>query len=151
MRARLAAEKYGANQPALVNFDDPMLRRRRICSRPSQNCPIKAMFVVFNHSAYDITPQQMGDIMDQAGAFEAFGVFISVPLALVIDKGEYENVWWEVYKDRTTKRKMIRMGFIKDDALPYEHDFLTYVQLVTYGTIQSSAGKRYYVQTDSPP
>lgn len=131
----------------LDRLESEVLIRSRICHRRAQDCPIRTDCVMFNHSAYDITPTEMADIMDTAGAHMGVGVVIRLAEAQVLASGEVDEIFWRVfYRDSV---KLIEIGFVNDNSRNYVHNYATYISIIALHPICSSSGKLYYLESQS--
>jgi hypothetical protein len=123
------------------------------CNELSQNCTVKAPFLMFVHSIYDMTLQDIGDAFDSANALIGYASIIYSNEILIRDRGSFSplGVWWEYSEplnneqwshERTlfyTKGK-IRFGFSNDDGFNYEHDLANYKSFFTTSRFASSKG-----------
>nr|AQM55436.1 hypothetical protein 1 [San Bernardo virus]AQM55439.1 hypothetical protein 1 [San Bernardo virus] len=123
---------------------------RVICNRRSQNCAIKAEVLIFLHSSYDMSAEDIADSMHRADARVAYGCFHFNPRVLYEKEGKLSNGMY--FKKLVVNGRLhIRFWFENDNQEGYEHDYLTYLSLVRTFRIKSTCKKnpRYYnVQFD---
>ncbi|QMU95554.1 putative RNA-dependent RNA-polymerase [Bactrocera dorsalis negev-like virus] len=116
------------------------------CFNKSENCSVKAGGLLFLHSVYDMTLRDIGNAMDRADALVAYGSFIYSSKILTDDNGtiEWINSHYKITRSKITNaRKKIIFGFKDDSGFSYEHDYQTYMSLLTKSQF-SSDNKNYY-------
>jgi len=101
-----------------------------MCRRRSEDCNIRAKYLMYVHSCYDITPKQLAKQMFVAGADKAMGIFHFDPNVLLYDEGEHPltNLKWEKCKHEDG-RLMIKFTFGKNDTQQsYVHEYKNYIK-----------------------
>nr|QWC36482.1 ORF1 [Bemisia tabaci nege-like virus 1] len=96
------------------------------CSGRSQSCHVKAQYVMFLHSSYDIPVSDLAPIMFNSGASYGMGCFIYNPKILSDESGYLPTIGIHFQKYRFRNRIRIRFWFPNDVQPGYEHDFLDY-------------------------
>ncbi|AQM55311.1 hypothetical protein 1 [Loreto virus] len=102
---------------------------RVICHRVSQNCKIKAPYLIFLHSTYDMTPLNIAEAMYHADALIGKGCFIFSPKILYENSGSL-NHDLNFSKFIRDGEIYIRFWFTNDNQEGYEHLFSTYISLL---------------------
>nr|UTQ79653.1 replicase protein [Aphis glycines nege-like virus 1] len=122
---------------------------RSICYKPSQFCGVKSMYVMFLHSVYNITNQDLAAIMYKSGALYGYGCFIFDPIILVTNQGQLEHLECNYLKFYRGRNLFIRFWFENDVQQAYEHLYSDYVQLIRTRSVACSVGgeKHYYLIT----
>nr|UTQ79680.1 replicase protein [Aphis glycines nege-like virus 1 iso AG1] len=122
---------------------------RSICYKPSQYCDIKSMYVMFLHSIYNITNQDLAAIMYKSGALYGYGCFIFDPIILVTNQGQLEHLECNYLKFFRGTRMFIRFWFENDVQQAYEHLYSDYIQLIRTRSVVYNVGgeKHYYLIT----
>lgn len=120
------------------------------CNEKSEDCRVKAPYMLFLHSTYDRTTNDIANAMTSAGASEAAGSFIFDPEMLVRNDGvikplgaHYKNFLGE------DKYKYITMTFVGDSSWGYTHRLSTYLALMTHPVIFDSKNQPYFVEIKS--
>lgn len=129
------------------------------CSQLSQHCNIKAPFVMFVHSLYDMTLLDVANTMDEANALIGYGSIIYSDEILINPRGEIKplGVWWEYTQpldneqwshERTLfhTKGNIRFGFDKDDGFNYVHSLANYKSYFTTSRFVSSNNVVYNLE-----
>lgn len=121
-----------------------------ICRRRSQSCNVKAPFVMFLHSTYDLTPTSIADIMQAHSADKGAGSFLFNADYLVHPSGEDKVLgvrWRHIWRDGT---RYIRFSFPQDMQLGYEHRLDTYASLLRSPFCRTSDGLSvFYITLES--
>lgn len=106
-----------------------------ICHRMSQFCRVKAPALMFLHSSYDMTLEDMALAMLQSNAIIAKGVFLFSPKILTTDEGPLgRGLNFRKFKIRHrdgTIVPRIRFWFDRDMQQTYEHDLVNYLRILT--------------------
>nr|WPR18885.1 MAG: RNA-dependent RNA polymerase [Virgaviridae-like virus 1] len=123
------------------------VRKYIMCQDKAQECKVKAPSALFIHSMYNMTPIDIADAMDSGCVIEAYGSLIFDPMMLIDDEGLHMplNVRW-VIKYKGTKKDRIRFNFLNDMSHGYDHDYATYISLMTVSAIRSSRGNLYFFE-----
>lgn len=121
-----------------------------ICTRMSQNCCVKAEVLIFLHSAYDMSLEDIANAMHRSDARTAYGCLHFNPCVLYEKRGKLLN-GMNFEKRVVNGRMRIRFWYTNDNQEGYEHDFLRYVALLrTFRIVSTSTEPRYYnVQFDT--
>nr|UTQ79675.1 replicase protein [Aphis glycines nege-like virus 1 iso 1] len=118
---------------------------RSICYKPSQFCGVKSMYVMFLHSIYNITNQDLAAIMYKSGALYGYGCFIFDPIILVTNQGQLEYLECNYLKFYRGRNLFIRFWFENDVQQAYEHLYSDYVQLIrTRSVVYNIGGEKHY-------
>lgn len=117
-----------------------------VCKNISQECSVQSKFCMFNHSSYDISVEDMVEVMEKAGSVRAKGAFIFDQELLMKDRGEIPDIecMFEKYDENGVKR--IRFWFRDDVSIAYDHDWKKYISIFSKFSVRSKSGKYYYVQ-----
>ncbi|URA30365.1 RNA-dependent RNA polymerase [Astegopteryx formosana nege-like virus 1] len=105
--------------------------RRVICHDAAQRCDVTSQNVLFLHSVYDITTDELAMIMARADALTGMGCFIFFPEILITQSGEIPHLKCHYAKFKRNKRLMIRFWFENDTQNAYEHDYNTYISMLS--------------------
>ncbi|APG77621.1 RdRp [Hubei virga-like virus 18] len=130
-----------------------------LCSNKGQCCPIRAPFVMFVHSIYDMTLTDIADTMDAANALIGYASIIYSDEILINTSGTLKplNVWWK-YSNLLTDMQWnpeivlnhtegtITFGFNDDDGFNYEHSLANYKSFFTTSRFCSSKGVYYSLE-----
>jgi len=125
------------------NFDSRFIRN--FCNRKAQQCTLQAPFLTFIHSIYDITLDDLADILTAANCKIAYITFFFNPLILINDKGFIMNdtVFFEKYRRGDELR--IKFSFVNDMSFSYDHSYAQYVALIKCMYLLSSDNKQFYL------
>lgn len=129
------------------------------CCKKAQECQIKAPYLMFVQSIWDMSLTDIGDAMDSAQAVVGFGTFIYSDEILIHQKGTLKElgVWWE-YTEPIKNRQWspeetlhhikgdIIMGFEADDGYNYVHNLANYKSFVTTSRFCSSKRQFYNIE-----
>ncbi|APG77795.1 RdRp [Wuhan house centipede virus 1] len=119
--------------------------RRVICHDAAQRCDVTSQNVLFLHSVYDITTDELAMIMARADALTGMGCFIFYPEILITQSGEIPHLKCHYAKFRRNKRLMIRFWFENDTQNAYEHDYNTYISMLSSTRISCEyQGRTHY-------
>lgn len=115
------------------------------CNKVSENCDVKAPFMMFLHSTYDRTTTDIANAMTAADAKVATGSFIFHPNMLVQSSGELKHL--KASYEITSKDgvRYVNMSFVGDASWAYTHRLDTYLALMRNSVIKDSNGQCYFV------
>jgi len=91
--------------------------KESVCNKQSQDCDYKADVGIFCHSMYDITPENVGDIMDKHDLSIIYGCGVFAAEILINDSGIIPILNMHYKKDH--EQDLIYMDFENDSALGY--------------------------------
>lgn len=112
------------------------------CLTMGQECKRRAPALIFNHSVYDMSNQDVADCMDAHNAIIAYGAVMFSPMILYRTKGELKDVSCHFRKEG----KQIKFKFAFDPSYEYHHDFSKYIQFFREAVLVSSRGVKYYLE-----
>lgn len=115
------------------------------CDKVSEQCSVKAPFMIFTHSTYDRTTTDIANAMTAANAKVATGSFIFDPMILVEREGIIEPLKAHFKIVVENDEKHIIMGFKGDSSWNYKHRLTTYMSLMMKPVIVDSNGHHYFV------
>lgn len=127
-------------------LQDPTKASYLRCNNRAEECTHRSVYLMFNHSAYDMSIQQIADAMDIACALKGIIAVHFDPRILLEKSGVMPRIrmHWEVAWDKKKKRReRIEFFFQNDPSINYVHDYDTYVALLTTPFMISSNGKVY--------
>ncbi|UPT53679.1 MAG: hypothetical protein 1 [Zeugodacus tau negev-like virus] len=116
------------------------------CFNKAQNCNIKSKALLFLHSTYDMSLQDIATSMDNADALVAYGSFVYSSQILTEDTGviPWLNAQYKITRSKITNNRIkIAFGFKNDSGFIYEHNYKDYMALLTKSQF-SSDKKNYY-------
>ncbi|AYW01743.1 putative replicase protein [Uxmal virus] len=124
------------------------------CSNKSESCYVKAKYLVFAHSSYDCTLQNIANMMDAASAWRAYGFIHYSPRILSNLMGGNDNgLNWRVecrglsiYSENYRPRLYIVFWFDDDYQSAYIHDLDTYLGIIKHSVCTSDKGNSYLIQ-----
>nr|AMO03225.1 putative polyprotein [Marsac virus] len=130
-----------------------------LCSKKGQDCTIRAPFIMFVHSIYDMTLTDIADAMDNANALVGYATIIYSDEILINTSGDMKplNVWWK-YSDTLDSYQWnpemvlnhvtgtITFGFNDDDGFNYTHSLANYKSFFTTSRFKSSIGNYYSLE-----
>lgn len=129
---------------------------KNCCSTLSQYCKVKAPFLMFVHSIYDMSLEDIADSMDSAEAMIGYGTFIYTDEILICQNGKIKdlNCWWRYTKPITNRQWSpeetlyhtdghIEFGFNDDDGFNYRHSLANYKRFLTQSRFCSSSGNYF--------
>lgn len=130
-----------------------------LCSNRGQDCPIRAPFVMFIHSIYDMSLTDIADTMDSANALIGYASIIYSDEILINTSGTLKplNVWWK-YSDQLEDMQWnpelilnhvegtITFGFNDDDGFNYVHSLANYKSFFMTSRFKSSNGVYYSLE-----
>nr|DAZ87946.1 TPA_asm: hypothetical protein [Provittati virus] len=105
---------------------------QHICFGRAQLCVVKAQYLMFLHSAYDIGTDGIAEAMWKARAVKAVGV------VLFQEEMHWQLSGYIAEQECSWERheKKIRFVFTGDSQVAYEHDFATYMSLVNTHSVK---------------
>ncbi|AIL49273.1 hypothetical protein 1 [Goutanap virus] len=128
---------------------DPIYR----CIQKSEHCRVKAKYIVFAHSVYDITTRGMADVMDAASAYRGIGfIHYSSKILSNLTSGSDEGLNWkiEIRRNGTLNlgkiQQYIMFWFDNDYQNAYVHELDTYLGIIRNTKCVSSKGVEYLIQ-----
>ncbi|AXQ04820.1 ORF1 [Culex Biggie-like virus] len=128
---------------------DPIYR----CCQKSEHCRIRAKYVVFAHSAYDISPRGIADVMDASCAYRGVGFIHYSPRILSnLVSGSDNGLNWkvEIRKNGTFElgkfKQYIMFWFDNDYQNAYVHELDTYLGIIRNTKCVSTKGNEYLIQ-----
>lgn len=83
--------------------------RKKNCKLRSQDCTVKAPYLLFLHSTYDMTITDIADSMTSSNALEGVGSFIFNTIILEDDSGMLPGI--EVYFEKYEVGGKLRIRF----------------------------------------
>ncbi|CAH0387562.1 unnamed protein product [Bemisia tabaci] len=109
-------------------LNDDVFRDLLYCGMKGQECPKRANLLMFIHSTYDMSPNDVAHCMSSAHAQLAIVVMYFVPKSLIQKSGTipHHNCVWKKIKRDGAKR--INFSFSNDSSNDYEHKFKTYAK-----------------------
>ncbi|UPT53696.1 MAG: hypothetical protein 1 [Zeugodacus cucurbitae negev-like virus] len=126
------------------------------CRNLAQKCTVKAPFLMFVQSIWDMSLTDVADAMDSASALIGYGTFIYSDEILIHQSGSLKElgVWWEYTKPIKNRQWSpeeilhysdgdIIMGFEGDDGYNYVHNLANYKSFLTTSRFCSSK-KQFY-------
>lgn len=130
-----------------------------VCCNLSQNCNVRAPFLMFIHSIYDMTLTDIADAMDSANALMGYATIIYSDEILIKPTGTLRplNVWWE-YSNSLTNQQWnpentlyhtdgeITFGFEGDDGFNYTHSLANYKSFFFTSRFKSSNNTYYSLE-----
>nr|UGC12016.1 RNA dependent RNA protein [Glossina morsitans morsitans negevirus] len=117
------------------------------CYTKSQYCQVKAKYVVFAHSLYDISLTDLANIMDSADAVKGSGfIHYSKKILSNLHKGSDEGLNWELFSRKSSTELFIKFWFDDDYQSSYVHNLKTYMNIITQSVCKSTSGKSYVIQ-----
>nr|APG77770.1 hypothetical protein [Hubei virga-like virus 4] len=120
-----------------------------LCHKKSQNCTIRAQSLMFLHSTYDMSPEDVAISMYRADALIAAGCFIFSPDVLINDSGYIDILdcyYKKFLKIVSGKKKIfIRFWFNNDFQDAYTHLYSNYVSML-YTRRVNYNGNSYFFQ-----
>jgi len=118
-----------------------------ICNRRSQSCFIKAPFLTFVHSSYDIRPEDIAASMHAADAETAFLCFHYHPMVQYEESGMFPQ-GMQFRKFIVDGRIRIAFFFENDGQNGYDHDYIDYMRLLRMFVIEHKTDTitRYVVE-----
>nr|UQT02528.1 RNA-dependent RNA polymerase [Red mite virga-like virus 1] len=121
---------------------------RPFCFNRSQNCTVRANYLTFLHSTYDMDIQDIAYAMEAAGASQARGVIIFDPQILTNDTGYLTAIdcTYSRYTDDAGIRR-IRFAFNNDTQLSYDHRLDTYLSILRNIYINTNTNS-YHITID---
>lgn len=124
-------------------MDHVECRPNVVCSNTAQNCDVRAPFAMMIHSIYDMTPTEVADSMERAGASQAYGTMMFDPLIYLEKSGSIDvlRVRWRVIEG---VRPKIEFSFVGDTQNVYVHDYANYVGWFRTFVIYSSDHAPYH-------
>lgn len=122
---------------------------RVICGKPAQYCECKSMYVVFVHSIYNISNDDLAMIMARSNALYGMGCFIFDPIILITNKGTLNTIQCNYLKFKRRNVQYIRFWFENDVQPSYEHKYDDYIQLIRTRSISClyNGTRHYYTIT----
>ena len=115
-----------------------------VCYNKCQDCGFQAHVGVFCHSIYDMTPEQVADIMDKHGLSTAYGTLVFSSEILVNDKGVLPII--NMHYQKNKGEDAIYMDFKNDSSTGYRHSLSNYIALMTQMIYVSSGNVHYSVE-----
>nr|AQM55304.1 hypothetical protein 1 [Cordoba virus] len=116
-----------------------------ICHRKSQNCNIKAPYLKFLHSSYDISVENICRSMYKANAVEAKGVFLFNVKILKDEAGELgHGLNFVKFKDNSGEM-MVRYYFDDDMQAAYTHNLVNIYTLMKTFRYELKVGNKTQV------
>lgn len=138
---------FGPKRAIYDNWMNPATNA--ICTNKSQHCFVRAPYMTFIHSTYDITIGDLVAILDRAETQVALGVIIFDPLILLQTKGRIESIGVTFRRFKRGMCEYIRFSFDEDSQNGYEHNYQTYIALVSGFVFRSrETGAAYAVSID---
>ncbi|QIX02858.1 RNA-dependent RNA polymerase [Fragaria vesca associated virus 1] len=102
------------------------------CQNKAQNCNVKAHYMMFVHSLYDMTPSDVANAMTAANTVRAMGSIIFDPLIILTKEGvlpELRVTWKKFYDNNRVAN--IKFSFIGDSQPAYVHSYRNYMEWIT--------------------
>nr|AQM55308.1 hypothetical protein 1 [Cordoba virus] len=116
-----------------------------ICHRRSQNCSVKAPYLKFLHSSYDISVENICRSMYRANAVEGKGVFLFNVKILNDESGELgHGLNFVKFKNDSGEMK-VRYYFDDDMQAAYTHDLVNIYKLMKTFRYELRIGNKTYV------
>lgn len=109
------------------------------CKQRAENCQIKAQFMMFIHSQYDITLEQLGAIFDAHGTVKAYSVMNFVPDIFVSSQGTVSSLGLNYHKEGDT----VVFSFVGDASMNYRHDLQSLLRTYSAQHLITPAGVMY--------
>lgn len=133
------------NRLARKSQNNPSGTFPSVCGNKANFCSVTAYMLLFDHSLYDIKPQEIADALYIANAKIAYATMIFVPNILIYPTGEITplNCRWRKYK--IDNELMISFTF-GDGSLDYVHNWETYLLNVALIYFTTTDGKARYVR-----
>lgn len=130
-----------------TNYTNP---GKYYCCNKSQDCDVAADYLIFVHSIYDMTLDDIGDAMASANAKIAHGTMIFSHKFFLKSKGYIPNLNVVYNINKTShafgkKKYKIAFNFLNDYQTSYVHDFDNLIKFIFTPVIYSSdRSKSYY-------
>lgn len=117
-----------------------------ICERAGEFCSVSAQSMMWNHSVYDCSVDQLARQMFVARALVGIGAFIFTPEIFYQRSGKIEILDCYFKKISKNGKLFIRFWFENDVQEAYEHEFATYLSFLTSRRIRirDSVGRSHF-------
>lgn len=113
------------------------------CRNRSEFCSIKAPYLLWLWSSFDLTPSEYADQMASANASFGYGaVHMNSKILFNIKGGNEGNLYWQTFSKNHTS--YIKFWFKNDAQSCYVHRMDTYLSLIRSPQITTSDKKRSY-------
>lgn len=119
------------------------------CNYKSELCNIKCDKLIFLHSTYDMSSNQIADIMERKGAAIAYGSMIFTPEILYRNSGFIPHLklhWEKFYHGKIRRKLKIKFYFEGDLGEIYEHDFDNYTSILRSFIQSSDKTSGYHIE-----
>lgn len=106
------------------------------CDQKSEICTIRAQYMMFVHSQYDITLDQLGEMFDAHGTIKAYSVMNFVPDIFVASQGTVASLGLTYHKEGDD----VIFSFVGDASMNYRHNLKNLVRTYTVQHLVTPSG-----------
>lgn len=109
------------------------------CANRAEQCTVTAPYMMFVHSQYDITLEQLGAMFDAHRTIKAYSVMNFVPDIFVASQGTVASLGLTYHKEGDD----VVFSFVGDSSMNYRHNLNTLLRTYTAQHIISPSGVMY--------
>lgn len=109
------------------------------CANRAEQCTVSAPYMMFVHSQYDITLEQLGAMFDAHRTIKAYSVMNFVPDIFIASQGTVASLGLTYHKEGED----VVFSFVGDSSMNYRHNLNTLLKTYTSQYLISPTGVMY--------